>query len=280
MADMTNNQATLSARQELFVAAAEQSVDGFLVIDREGVVQFANLAAAALFADQTCQLVGLHLGVPASLEPVEIALPNGRAARHVEMRSCDIQWHDSPSILAILRDVTERKRSEERLERLDRTLRLVRNINKLILRERDPERVVQDTCNLLVTTRGYTAAWLWIRDAEGRTSHLAQSNCGSAWPALAERLTSGQQPPHLTSLTDSLVIHDASAIGPHCPVVAERERVTAILAPLRFDGTIRGALCAYLTTDRFAAREEQQLLLEIADDLAFALERIEASKRT
>jgi PAS domain-containing protein len=88
-------------------------VDGLLVIDAEGVVQFANPAAILLFADKTSDLVGFHLGMPAIDEPVEIILPNKDSARYVEMRSSEIVWAGRPASLACLRDITDRKRVEE-----------------------------------------------------------------------------------------------------------------------------------------------------------------------
>ena len=52
---------------KIFALFVEQSADGLLVIDAQGIVRFANPAAIALFAGKTAALIGHHLGVPAIL---------------------------------------------------------------------------------------------------------------------------------------------------------------------------------------------------------------------
>jgi hypothetical protein len=101
----------------------ESSVDGLLVIDPEGVVRFANPASAGLFADKTDQLVGFHLGVPASHEPVDLVLPRGGSVMHVEMRSTDIIWQGNVATLANLRDITDRIRADQTMQRQAEELR-------------------------------------------------------------------------------------------------------------------------------------------------------------
>jgi PAS domain-containing protein len=95
----------------------EHSVDGLLVIDAEGIVQFANPAAVSLFASRTHQLTGFHLGAPASHDAVEITLAGGDSVRYVEMRSTEITWEGCQATLAALRDITQRKHAEEALQK-------------------------------------------------------------------------------------------------------------------------------------------------------------------
>ena len=59
----------------------ENSVDGLLVIDSYGVVQFANPAAVSLFAGRTDQLVGFQIGAPAITGAVELILPGAGGIR-------------------------------------------------------------------------------------------------------------------------------------------------------------------------------------------------------
>jgi PAS domain-containing protein len=101
----------------------EHSVDGLLVIDKQGIVQFANPAAVALFTNKTKDLVGVHLGAPAIHEPVEVILPGGDGMRYVEMRATEIFWEGTSASLASLRDITERKQTEEALRASAETLR-------------------------------------------------------------------------------------------------------------------------------------------------------------
>lgn len=101
----------------------EQSVDGLLVIGRDGVVLFANPAAVALFSSRTRELIGFHLGSPVTHIPVELVLAGGEGPRYVEMRSTEILWDGRRATLAALRDITDRKRTEEELQRQAEELR-------------------------------------------------------------------------------------------------------------------------------------------------------------
>lgn len=113
---MTTQPAQAAAvSEDLARKVIQQSVDGLLVIDAEGVVRFANPAAIALFADKTSELVGFQVGMPAINEPVEIVLPGRESTRYVEMRSTEIVWEGRGANLASLRDITDRKRAEDAL---------------------------------------------------------------------------------------------------------------------------------------------------------------------
>ena len=114
-------------------AVAEQSlrtvigenVDGMLVIDRAGVVVFANPAAERLLGRAAQALEGTRLGFPlVPGESSEIDVVAGPTPRTAEMRVVAIDWEGQPAALASLRDVTERKRAEDELRRLSAELEL------------------------------------------------------------------------------------------------------------------------------------------------------------
>jgi len=101
--------------ESLFRQLVESSADGLLVIDRDGVVKFANPAAVALFEGKTSRLVGFELGSPAILEPMEIIVNGGAGIRYVEMRSTEVAWNGGGASLASLRDITEHRKSQDAL---------------------------------------------------------------------------------------------------------------------------------------------------------------------
>ena len=102
-----------------------ENVDGMLVIDRAGVVVFANPAAERLLGRPAQALEGTRLGFPlVPGESSEIDVIAGPAPRTAEMRVVAIDWEGQPAALASLRDVTERKRTEDELRRLSTELEL------------------------------------------------------------------------------------------------------------------------------------------------------------
>ena len=96
-----------------------------LVIDRAGVVVFANPAAERLLGRAAQALKGTPLGFPlVPGESSEIDVITGPAPRTAEMRVVAIDWEGQPAALASLRDVTERKHAEDELRRLSAELEL------------------------------------------------------------------------------------------------------------------------------------------------------------
>jgi signal transduction histidine kinase len=96
----------------------EFNADGLLIVDGEGRVRFGNPAAARLFGRPMDELVGADLGLPlVDGDAAEIdVVPRGGAPATVELRARPVRWDGARAYVVTLRDVTERRRTEE-LER-------------------------------------------------------------------------------------------------------------------------------------------------------------------
>lgn len=96
----------------------EFNADGLLIVDGEGRVRFGNPAAARLFGRPLEELVGAELGLPLlDGDTAEIDIvPRGGPPATVELRARPVQWDGTGAYVVTLRDVTERRRTEE-LER-------------------------------------------------------------------------------------------------------------------------------------------------------------------
>ncbi len=109
----------LEASQSSFRSLVKKNVDGILVVDGTGRVQFFNPAIKTIFGGHEVN-IGDEFGFPvASGETTELDIvPTGRAEKRiVEMRVSETIWNGDPAYLASLRDITERKKAEEELHR-------------------------------------------------------------------------------------------------------------------------------------------------------------------
>jgi signal transduction histidine kinase len=94
----------------------DRLADGVVIVARDGVVRFANPAAAALFGRPAEELVGHEFGFPTLAgETTEIdVVRRGGATAAAELRAVETEWEGAPAFLVSLRDVTDRREAEAR----------------------------------------------------------------------------------------------------------------------------------------------------------------------
>jgi diguanylate cyclase (GGDEF)-like protein/PAS domain S-box-containing protein len=105
-----------------------QLSDGVLVVDHDGCLLFLNPAAEHLLGRPAKDLLGQHVGFPMvaggpALE-LDVVTRDG-SERIAEMQVAEVDWDGEPAFVASLRDVTERKRLEERYRRTSQTLEAI-----------------------------------------------------------------------------------------------------------------------------------------------------------
>ncbi len=96
----------------------EKNADGIVILDRNGIVKFANPASEKLFGRNSEELIGEMLGFPfVSGETSEISVIHSSGRPIVaEMRVVDIDWENETAYLASMRDITDRKEAEETIK--------------------------------------------------------------------------------------------------------------------------------------------------------------------
>ena len=104
----------LSARFESLV---RDNADAILVLDRNGRIEFANSAAGRLFNRDPAALVGSDPGIPVeSGETMEVVIgAHSGSDTVVDVRVKKSSWDGDPVLLATLRDISLRKRTERAL---------------------------------------------------------------------------------------------------------------------------------------------------------------------
>ena len=102
-------------------AIIERLPDGIVVVDHNGIILFANPAAAALFGRSAQDLVGTPFGFPVlagETAEIEIVPRGASTVVFAELRVVAADWERRPVDLVSLRDVTDRRQAEERERQL------------------------------------------------------------------------------------------------------------------------------------------------------------------
>ncbi len=184
------------------------------------------------------------------------------------------------AIVGFVWDVREKQAVDERIEHLNAVLRAIRNVNQVIARERDRDQLLQGICDSLVETRGYRYAWVVLLDSERRWLAGAQAGVGEAgFCQLQAYLRSGETVTcweQALSATDVTVIDHTRGLCENCPLERQERGATPLAVGLRCDHTCHGVLVASVPSAFAGEAEEQELLSEVAGDIAFALHNMES----
>jgi len=177
-------------------------------------------------------------------------------------------------------DITERKTAEIRVHRLNRVYALLSGIGSLVIRAKGRDELFREACRIAVETGGFLCAWtVFVESGSGPAR--AQAGLGAKVGALApEAFQLAQQgvlaelvpgvvargePVFVADLSQSLAAAPALRAAAALPVVVEQQ--------------VEGVLVLYAAEADFFDADEQRLLGEMTNDLAFALDHIKKSEK-
>lgn len=186
--------------------------------------------------------------------------------------------------VSVVRDITERKQTEDALRRSNRALKTISAGNMALVKATNEEELLRTVTNVIVETGGYRMAWVGYAedDAAKTVRPVAQAgfeegyleNANITW-ADTER---GQGPTGsairegiTVSNQDFLANHN---IAPWREEAARRGYRSSIAIPLVRVKQVFGALTIYSSEPYAFSGEEVELLEELASDLAYGIETL------
>jgi PAS domain S-box-containing protein len=108
------------AKRASFFDIVEKSSIGLLVVSREGYVRYVNPAGESLLGLREDTLIGEKFGIPSEFEHKELELALGDGKTGIgEVRVVSTTWDEEPAYLVSVYDITERKKVERELKKID-----------------------------------------------------------------------------------------------------------------------------------------------------------------
>ena len=121
----------LSASEGRARRIIENNVDAIVVADREGRVRYTNRSAEVMFGRSADDLLDRVFDYSLEDGQTSEILVQGPPEQVVEMRVVTTSWDDQPALMALLRDVTQRRRATELRAQLEAEALAVKELRRL-----------------------------------------------------------------------------------------------------------------------------------------------------
>jgi diguanylate cyclase (GGDEF)-like protein/PAS domain S-box-containing protein len=298
----------LAASEEKFRLITEKISDFIAVLDRDGRRVYTSPSYRAFFggADLTGtdsfrdvhpqdretirrifrETVDTGVGRPAQFR----FLFEDGSVRFMESQGnviCDESGKVS-KVVVIARDVSERKKQQDRIERLSRITAVLSGINSAIVRIRDRKEMLAEACRIAVDHGKFGLAWIGLLDREtmqiepaawsGRESDLLKRlrlGVREDVPdgqGLAGRTFRGKKPIICNDIATDAQLQVSK------PALDKGFR-SLVFLPLLTEGEPVGIFGLYSTDSGVFDDDEMKLLQELAGDVSFGLEANEKAQQ-
>lgn len=280
-------------RWRIFVATAFEglivTIDGVVVEVNERFLGMTGYEALVLRGQRFEQFV-----VPDDRAAVLEAVRSGRELSYeirfvhasgnlmdLEVRSANSLWDGRKARIAAVRDVTERKRGERELRRLNGLYKMLSRVNDAAARTQTQEQLFQELSHSAVDCGGFGIAWVgWLEAATARARAVAVALGAEEDRSEVEAaLTAcGGEIEHFVSAREAFVSNEvlSEARLKSWHELSQARGYSSIgVFPFRVSGSVVGALVVHAREKDFFHRSEMELLREVSASASFALHRFE-----
>lgn len=159
---------------------------GYFTLDGIGTIRQVNLSGAAMLGVERAFIIGRKLQYflqSKSLPVFSQFIRNAAGFPDEKIHNTVLSLKGNPPVTVQARlhineagdeyfmavtDITEQKASEEHILYLNQVLLTVQNVNRLLIREKNPDRLLQATCEIMSKSGGFENAWI-VRVDENNT---------------------------------------------------------------------------------------------------------------
>ena len=182
-----------------------------------------------------------------------------------------------------VRDITERKINEVKIENLNSLLLSIRDVNQLIVQEKDFLLLLQKSCETLKENRNYQNIEISILDeTDNKIKPVASAGTHDARDWKNPLDGKGNAPYCIIECLKkgcTLIMDEPVKTCSDCKYFLSEHQHDTIVVPIKNEETIVGCLTTCPIPGHNISQEEIDLLEEIAGDLCFARKKYLADKK-
>lgn len=303
--DLQQREAEFDAA-ERWAAAVESSTDAILCKTLDGTILSWNAGAERMYGYTAPEVLGRKVSIivpdHAENELDDILARISRGER-VENRLSTRTTRDGRGLrislsvtpirdrqgtitgaCAIGRDMTAQWAAQERIKCINRQLAAIRNVNQLIVSERDKGALTSGVCELLVESGAYRSVCAVLQNRRGEVELVGGAHEDGAFRRRGGGMATGDLPECATRVQQRADVSTLLGVPEQCgscPLRPGLSDGTGICMAIEHRGDTFGYLTLSLADGEVFDEEEESLVRELAGDLALALHLIdvEAERR-
>ena len=271
-----------------------------LVVDTNGAIRQVNRLVEERFhnvdlLDQHCHAPFHPADLSPAACPVCQAIAAGKRASFELYYPQDASWrlislapfggHEIVrGMVQTIRDITELRKTQVELKRVDRALHAISASNQTLIHARDEKTLMQEICALMVELGGYSMAWIGFGETlpNGERRLIPQAWAGAEQGYLGETTFAwddtplAQGPAGSAMRTGQIQIANNLATSPSYAPWREAALRRGFAATMAFPlavpgGQPLGVLVVYSSEPDVFTAEESSVLGELAGDVAFGI---------
>jgi len=215
---------------------------------------------------------------------VELGVITARG-RHIQVRSLGLVKKNKQGkpqfVYGAFQDITERKKAEMELSRLNRVLQLISSSNQVLIHATSEAELLQEVCRLIVKIGGYRMTWIGFAEQNEEKTIRPVAKAGFDVGYLEKIKVTwannrfGQGPSGMAIRTGKPfvaqnIIKD-SHMSPWRHEAVQRGYKASIALPLISSGKTLGMLAIYAKDSEAFDKKEIMALSELAGDLSFGI---------
>lgn len=165
-------------------------------------------------------------------------------------------------------------------EHLRGVLSVIRDVNQLIVREKNKELLIKESCDILVSKHVFESAWMVLYDEDNKVEYIYTTDKSQNSSVFKEKVKSGWVPYCIkkSDKTSYSFIDDTQSYCQECPLKELHSDKSAFNIELKYEEKIFGYLTLRINKKYIAYSDEVGLLEEVAGDIAYALNNIEVEQ--
>lgn len=305
--DRVKSKKKLKKERNRFKKLTETSPIGITVVNSNGEITFANTEAEKTLGLERDQITDRTYNDPdweitdyeGNVFPDEklpfkqvkrkkktvydikhtIRNPDGEV-KYLKINSSPIfnEYGDIEKVVNTIEDVTEQKKSEEKIKNLNKLLRSIRDINQLITKADNLDHLMNKATEILNESRGYLNTSIFFID-DNKIDLF--SNSGVHEDRNWKANLNGEKVPEIfkKAIKNKEPIKNLEPENYSWDCFLSEETHPIVTVPMTYDGKVLGILSICFSKDRNIEDEDVKLLEETSNDLAYAINKIETDKK-